>query len=165
MKKVCTIAFALSVLFCPALTGQGVERVQESKTTYKTIIDMLRNEPGLTIIGSGEEGVMPKTYIRGIGTTTDQYQPLFVVDGLKTDDIMYVTPENVYSIKVIKDGTTAIYGMEGANGVIEIRTKGAVESEMKSGQDKKVLKKEKREKRKSRKAQKRQSPAPIDSIS
>lgn len=161
MKRVCTIALAVSFLFSPALMGQGVERVQESKTVYKTIIDMLRHEPGLTIIGSGEEGVMPKMYIRGIGTTTDQYQPLFVVDGLKTDDIMYVTPENVYSIKVIKDGTTAIYGMEGANGVIEIRTKGAVEAEIKAKESKKVLKKEKR---KARKAGKKLSSAPSDSI-
>lgn len=165
MKRVCIIALAVSFLFSPALMGQGVERVQESKTVYKTIIDMLRHEPGLTIIGSGEEGVMPKMYIRGIGTNSENYQPLFVVDGLKTQDIMYISPENVYSIKVIKDGTSAIYGMEGVNGVIEIRTKGAVESEIKSGKDKKVLKKEKKEKRKSRKAQKRQSPAPIDSIS
>ena len=161
MKRVCIIALAVSFLFSPALMGQGVERVQESKTVYKTIIDMLRHEPGLTIIGSGEEGVMPKMYIRGIGTTTDQYQPLFVVDGLKTDAIMYVTPENVYSIKVIKDGTTAIYGMEGANGVIEIRTKGAVEAEIKAKENKKVLKKEKR---KGRKARKKLSSAPSDSI-
>ena len=144
MKRVRQLALFVVFLFCLSASGQGVEKVNESKTSYNSIIDMLRREPGLTIIGDGDKGTMPAMYIRGIGTNSNQFQPLFVVDGLKTDNILYVQPENVYSITVIKDGTTSIYGMDGANGVIEIKTKSAVEAEKKEVRSKKELRKKRR---------------------
>ena len=55
-----------------------------------------------------------------------------MVDGVITDNITYILPNDVYSIEVIKDGTAAIYGMQGANGVIEITTKTARESALKA---------------------------------
>lgn len=151
MKRVRHLALSAAALFCLCVSGQGVEKVKDSKPTYNNIIDMLRGEPGLTIKGTGDDGVMPTMYIRGIGTNSDQFQPLFVVDGLRTDNILYIQPENVYSITVIKDGTTSIYGMEGANGVIEIKTKGAVEAEKQKAAEKKILTKQERKARKARK--------------
>ena len=137
-----------------SVSGQGVEKVNDSKTSYNSIIDMIRKEPGVTIIGNSDGGTMPSMYIRGIGTNTEHYQPLFVVDGLRTDDIMYVLPENVYSITVIKDGTSSVYGMEGANGVIEIKTKGAVEAEKQKVQEKKFLRRKVRKEKRIRKKEK-----------
>ena len=134
--------------------GQGVEKVKdsiESKTSYNSIIDMLRGEPGVSIIGSGDDGTMPTMYIRGIGTNSKNFQPLFVVDGVRTEDILYVQPENVHSITVIKDGTASIYGMEGANGVIEIRTKGAVDAEKEAAKEKQIIRKKARQERKAKK--------------
>lgn len=155
MKRVRLLTLSFFFLFCLSASGQGVEKVNETKTTYNNIINMLRREPGLTIIGDGDKGTMPAMYIRGIGTSSDQHQPLFVVDGLKTDNILYVEPENVYSITVIKDGTSSIYGMEGANGVIEIKTKGAVETEKQvKKEEKKVARKKMRKERKERKKKK-----------
>ena len=72
--------------------GQGVEKVKDSidsKTSYNSIIDMLRREPGVSIMGSGDDGTMPTMYIRGIGTNSKNFQPLFVVDGVRTEDILY----------------------------------------------------------------------------
>lgn len=135
-----------------------MEKVNDSKTSYNSIIDMIRKEPGVTIIGNSDGGTMPSMYIRGIGTNSEHFQPLFVVDGLRTDNILYVLPENVYSITVIKDGTSSVYGMEGANGVIEIKTKGAVEAEKQKVQEKKVFrKKARKEKRKRKKEEKEKS--------
>ena len=137
--------------------GQGVERVKDSidsKRTYNNIIDMLRMEPGVSIIGSGDDGSMPTMYIRGIGTNSKNFQPLFVVDGVRTEDILYVQPENVHSITVIKDGTSSIYGMEGANGVIEIRTKGAVDAEKEAAKEKQVIRKKARQERKAKRNRK-----------
>ena len=134
--------------------GQGVEKVKDSidsKTSYNSIIDMLRMEPGVSIIGSGDDGTMPTMYIRGIGTNSKNFQPLFVVDGVRTEDILYVQPENVHSITVIKDGTASIYGMEGANGVIEIRTKGAVDAEKEAAKEKQIIRKKARQERKAKK--------------
>ena len=151
MKRLRLLFILPAVMVCLSVSGQGVEKVKDSKTTYSNIIEMLRGEPGLVIKGNGDGGTMPDMYIRGIGTNGDNYTPIFVVDGLRTDNILYVQPEQVYSITVIKDGTSAIYGMEGANGVIEIKTKGAVEAEKKQKEEKKIIRKNLRKERKLRK--------------
>lgn len=144
----------LLTLSCLSVSGQGVEKVNDSKATPSSIIDMIRKEPGVTVLGNSDGGTMPSMYIRGIGTNSEHYQPLFVVDGLRTDDILYVLPENVYSITVIKDGTSSIYGMEGANGVIEIKTKGAVEKEKQQIEEKKIPRKKVRKEKRKRKKEK-----------
>ncbi|MGI6757935.1 MAG: TonB-dependent receptor plug domain-containing protein [Bacteroidaceae bacterium] len=128
MKRVILYIVAMVLLFPLQALSQGVEKVKDSKVKYTNIIDMLRGEPGVTIVGSSDGGTMPLIYIRGIGTNSNSVEPLLVVDGIHTDNIMYLRPEDVYSITVIKDGTAAIYGMRGANGVIEIRTKSSVGS-------------------------------------
>ncbi|MBO6077856.1 MAG: TonB-dependent receptor plug domain-containing protein [Bacteroidaceae bacterium] len=146
MKRARLLATLFVLMLSVSVLGQGVERVKDSgsKTSYNNIIDMLRGEPSLTIMGTGDDGTMPSMYIRGIGTNSKNFQPLFVVDGLRTENILYVQPCNVHSITIIKDGTSSIYGMEGANGVIEIRTKAAVEAEKKEAEEKKVLRKKTR---------------------
>lgn len=151
MKRFRLLAILSFAMVCLSVSGQGVEKVKDSKTKYSNIIEMLRGEPGLVIKGNGDGGTMPSMYIRGIGTNTDNFQPIFVVDGLRTDNILYLQPEQVYSITVIKDGTSAIYGMEGANGVIEIKTKGAVEAEKQRVEEKKILRKKARKEKKARK--------------
>lgn len=158
MKRVSHLALLLSVLFSLSVSGQGVEKVNDSKTSYSSIIDMIRKEPGVNVIGNSDGGTMPSMYIRGIGTNSEHYQPLFVVDGLRTDNILYVLPENVYSITVIKDGTSSVYGMEGANGVIEIKTKGAVEAEKQKVQEKKVFRKKARKEKRKRKKEEKEKP-------
>ena len=146
MKRVRLLATLSVLILSVNVFAQGVERVKDSgsKTSYNNIIDMLRGEPGLSIIGSGDDGTMPTMYIRGIGTNSKNFQPLFVVDGIRTDNILYIQPENVHSITIIKDGTASVYGMEGANGVIEIRTKAAVEAEKKEAEERKILRKKAR---------------------
>ena len=104
-----------------------------TKTQYTSIIDLLRREPGLTVGGAGV-GQMPRILIRGVGTNTSETQPLIVVDGVFTEDITYLHPEEVYDIEVIKDGTAAMYGMRGANGVIEITTKTKHEEDLRTAQ-------------------------------
>ena len=63
--------------------------------------------------------------IRGIGTNSDNTDPLILVDGVEMTDLSGINPSDVESVDVIKDGTSAIYGMQGANGVIIIRTVGS----------------------------------------
>lgn len=64
--------------------------------------------------------------IRGVNSLMFPGQPLFVIDGIpvsSTSAILMVNPYDIASIDVIKDGTAAIYGSRGANGVILITTK------------------------------------------
>ena len=50
--------------------------------------------------------------------------PLYIVDGIPTDNIDNVPPEDIASMDVLKDGSAAaIYGTRGTNGVILITTK------------------------------------------
>ena len=66
--------------------------------------------------------------IRGDRSILGSNEPLILVDGVVTDDIGYITPDEVERIDVLKDASsTAIYGSRGANGVILITTRKSVE--------------------------------------
>ena len=128
MKRFLLILTTLSLLGGTALAQEKV-RDPKDKTQYNTVFDLLRQEPGVTVSPGGNNGDMPKILIRGISTNSDQTQPLFVVDGIITDNVTYLRPEDIYSVEVLKDGTSSLYGMRGQNGVIIFRTKSAVEAE------------------------------------
>ena len=127
MKKI-LLLLAVLTLSGAAVYGQEKVRDPKEKTQYTSVFDLLRNEPGVVVSPAGS-GSMPRVYIRGISTNSDQTQPLFIVDGIITEDVTYLLPEDIYSIEVIKDGTAASYGMRGQNGVIIFKTKSAAEAE------------------------------------
>ena len=104
------------------------------------VFDLLRAEPGVQVSPGGDNGQMPRIIIRGVGTNSDQTQPLFVVDGIITDNVTYLRPEDIYSVEVLKDGTASIYGVQGQNGVIMFRTKQVVEAEKAAAEARKAEK-------------------------
>lgn len=72
---------------------------------------------------SGSPGAGMTVRVRGTGSNQGS-QPLYIVDGMKTGDINYLAPSDIESIQVLKDASSAaIYGAEGANGVVLITTK------------------------------------------
>ena len=72
---------------------------------------------------SGSPGGGTSIRIRGIGTVNNN-NPLFVIDGIPTDDIRFLNVGDIDNIEILKDASaTAIYGNRGANGVILINTK------------------------------------------
>src|SRR5207244_9385352 len=72
---------------------------------------------------SGRPGASAVVRIRGVGTLNDA-SPLYVVDGMLTDDVSFLQANDVSSVEVLKDASaTAIYGSRGANGVIIISIK------------------------------------------
>jgi len=83
--------------------------------TYSTIYDYLRGRvPGVMVTTDN------RIIIRGVGTNSDNTDPLILVNGVQVTDISSIRPADVQSVNVIKDGSSAIYGMQGANGVILI---------------------------------------------
>ncbi|MBP5625636.1 MAG: TonB-dependent receptor plug domain-containing protein [Bacteroidales bacterium] len=128
MKRFLLFITALSLLGVTAAAQEKV-RDPESKTQYNTVFDLLRHEPGVMVGPGGDNGDMPNILIRGIATNSEHTQPLFVVDGIITDNVTYLRPEDIYSVEVLKDGTAAIYGVQGQNGVIMFKTKAAAEAE------------------------------------
>ncbi len=80
---------------------------------------------GVTVTtGSGQPGEAATIRIRGIGSALGGNDPLYVVDGVITGDIKWLSPSDIKSMEILKDASaTAIYGSRGANGVILIETK------------------------------------------
>ncbi len=72
---------------------------------------------------SGSPGSSYNIRIRGITTNGDN-SPLVLVDGVQIGpDLSIIDPNDIEKIDIIKDASTAIYGVRGANGVILITTK------------------------------------------
>jgi TonB-linked SusC/RagA family outer membrane protein len=83
--------------------------------------------PGLYIAsGSGQPGAAARVNIRGVGTISGSFDPLYVVDGIPVEPGVFRTmnPNDFESVDVLKDAAGAsLYGSRGANGVIVITTK------------------------------------------
>lgn len=62
--------------------------------------------------------------IRGTNSINAGSEPLYVVDGVPTTDTRSINPADIESLTILKDASSsAIYGAEGANGVVIITTK------------------------------------------
>ncbi len=78
---------------------------------------------GVSITGGGQPGQAPQVKIRGSNTFGNN-SPLYVVDGIPTQSIENINPNDIGSMQVLKDAASAsIYGSRAANGVIIITTK------------------------------------------
>lgn len=104
--------------------NSSVSRLKGSRRSiesYSDIADYIQgNVPGVMV---QKNGGSVRYIIRGIGTNSDFTDPLLMVDGIEVDNFNSVLPHLVESVEVIKDGSSSIYGMRGANGVIMITTK------------------------------------------
>jgi TonB-linked SusC/RagA family outer membrane protein len=78
---------------------------------------------GVQIISSGQPNSQPQVRVRGTGSVLAGAEPLYVVDGVLTDDIRNINNADIVSVDVLKDASAAIYGVRGANGVIIITTR------------------------------------------
>ena len=97
------------------------------KTTSTRLDNALAGRvTGLTSMqsGGGQPGVDGATmYLRG-AATLNAADPLILVDGVERDNIRTIDMNEVESISVLKDASaTALYGVQGANGVILIQTR------------------------------------------
>ncbi|MEX0273656.1 MAG: SusC/RagA family TonB-linked outer membrane protein, partial [Flavobacteriaceae bacterium] len=80
---------------------------------------------GVQVVTNGNPGQAPKINIRGFGTTNNT-NPLYIIDGVQTDDpnvLNSINPADIDQMNVLKDGAAAIYGARASNGVIIITTK------------------------------------------
>ena len=120
------------------LTGaiSGVKSEEFEKGEPLSIQDALRGRIAGVQISQNDNtpGAGQRVLIRGGTTLTGGNQPLYVIDNfpIVPDDsdpsqnpLADLNPNDIESIEVLKDASaTAIYGAQGANGVIIITTKG-----------------------------------------
>lgn len=129
------VSFATQTISTKEFEGLGITTVDEALQGRIAGLDIISNSGNL---GSGTTMRLRGT--SSISTLTNQ-NPLIVVNGntwnvdMSTFDInsandesfaqlLNVNPEDIEEISVLKDAAaTAIYGSQGANGVIEIKTK------------------------------------------
>src|SRR5450759_1857632 len=86
---------------------------------------------GVTVVNNGAPGTAATIRVRGLGTMNSN-DPLVVIDGVVSNGMANLNPNDIESIEVLKDAsTTAIYGSLGSHGVIMITTKKGTSGKMK----------------------------------
>ena len=111
------------------VAGDSSERpegsISDEKDYYRNLADYLRQVPGVNVQGSGENVYVT---IRGISSFQAGNTPLYVIDGQAVGNSYsqanrLLDPRYIDYVRVLKGPDAAIYGVRGANGVIEIVTK------------------------------------------
>ena len=105
------------------VTGQDLVKVPVSNVS-EALTGKMAGVNITTTDGSPDAEVLIR--VRGGGSITGDNTPLIVIDGFQGGKLSDISPNDIEDITVLKDASsTAIYGSEGANGVILITTKNA----------------------------------------
>ncbi|MFH5830903.1 TonB-dependent receptor plug domain-containing protein [Halalkalibaculum sp. DA384] len=130
------VVIALILAGC-ATSGQGGVRSNIDENTNESnsvkvvqnnsdsLTDYLRRIVGVKVIGDGPNA---RITIREKSSFNSDTTPLFVINGIRagkdfSDIYSLLNPADIVEIEVVKGADTALYGMDGANGVIVISTK------------------------------------------
>lgn len=112
-----------------SLTG-SLQTVKESKlkdVTTANVENMLNGKVSGVFVapGSGQPGSGGAVVVRGKTSINGSNKPLWVVDGVIVGDgVGQLNPADIETMTILKDAaSTAIYGSQGANGVIVVTTK------------------------------------------
>jgi len=96
---------------------------QLSKYPSSSVANQLQGQAaGVTVIGNGQPGQQPSIRIRGFSTFGNN-NPLYVVDGVPTNNISDLNTDDISSFQILKDASASIYGARASNGVVIITTK------------------------------------------
>lgn len=80
--------------------------------------------PGVNVVPDAAPGGTGSIRVRGMSTANSSNDPLYIIDGVPTDNINFINPADIESMQVLKDAASAsIYGSRAANGVVVITTK------------------------------------------
>ena len=121
------------------VTGYGTTKKRDLVTAVASVsADQLKDLPvasasealqgklaGVSVTTTeGSPDADVKIRVRGGTSLTQSNDPLYIVDGFPVSSISDIAPSDIASMDVLKDAAaTAIYGAQGANGVIIITTK------------------------------------------
>ena len=121
------------------VTGYGTTKKRDVVTSVASVsADQLKDIPvtsaaealqgklsGVTVTTTeGSPDADVRIRVRGGTSLTQSNDPLYIVDGMPVSSIADIAPSDIASMDVLKDAAaTAIYGAQGANGVIIITTK------------------------------------------
>src|SRR5262249_3057748 len=91
-----------------------------------TVLELLREVPGLDVARQGGDGSLTSVFFRGTNST----QALVLVDGARVNspyfsgyDFSALTTENVERIEIVRGPFSPLYGSDAIGGVIQIFTR------------------------------------------
>lgn len=105
------------------ITSEQIERAGK-----ETVLEVLRQVPGLTVMQSGGLGGLTNIYLRG----SKPGHTLVLIDGVEVNDPMvtdrsfdfaHLTTDNIERIEIVRGPQSTLYGSDALGGVINIITK------------------------------------------
>jgi TonB-dependent starch-binding outer membrane protein SusC len=128
------------------IVGYGTQKKKELTGAVSTVkADLIAKSPvsdfGEAIQGqvagvnvqaaSGRPGEAANIQIRGVGSLIGTLEPLYVLDGIPQQSNPNISPDQIESLDILKDGAAAsVYGTRASNGVIIITTKRGKKGQM-----------------------------------
>ena len=116
VQKKSVVTGAISKVSVEDLEDQQITRLEQALQGRTSGVRVTQN--------SGQPGASSVVRVRGTTSISYSNEPLYVVDGVIINGgIDFLNQNDIESIEVLKDGSAAIYGVRGANGVILVTTK------------------------------------------
>jgi len=115
-------------------TATSIEVVTEEQIRQKqaiSVLDLLRDLPGVDLVQTGGPGKLTSIFLRG----TNSNHVLVLIDGVEVNDpsapaggfdFAHLTVDNIERIEILKGPQSTLYGSEAIGGVIQIFTKRGV---------------------------------------
>ncbi len=115
VQKKSVVTGSISSVDSEALKNSSISRAEQALQGKTSGVQVLSN--------SGAPGAGMNIRIRGYGSNLSS-EPIYIVNGTKVQDLSSIDPNDISNIEILKDAASAaIYGAEGANGVVLVTTK------------------------------------------
>lgn len=123
------VQMSIMALFALAVACSGTQKAAQTATTGNlTLIDYLRRDPAVRVVGNVDNATVYVNNIQGV-SGGNKAEPLFVLNGNQIGNtynqaVQMVLGKEIESVKVLKSTVAVVqYGQPGSNGAIVIRTK------------------------------------------
>lgn len=118
VQKKGSITGAISSVKAEDLANSSISRAEMALQGKTSGVQVIQN--------SGAPGADVNVRIRGYGSNKSS-EPIYIVNGTKIASLSSIDPNDISNIEVLKDAASAaIYGAEGANGVVLVTTKNGI---------------------------------------
>ena len=115
VQKKSVVTGSISSVKAEDLQNQSISRAEQALQGRTSGVQVLQN--------SGAPGAGMNIRIRGYGSNKSS-EPIYIVNGTRVSSLSDIDPNDIENIEVLKDAASAaIYGAEGANGVVLVTTK------------------------------------------
>lgn len=126
IRIITILSLVLMALCSCGSTKNGAEEKDKTPKVYLSLADYLRTKGGVIVTGTGDNVIVQ---IRGISSIQGDTRPFYYIDGVAigrsyAEANSALNPNNIKSVRILSSlSELAVYGENGNNGVILIRSK------------------------------------------